>query len=378
MSTNNSQALTLASKQAGEISPSTLQETQQDNIFTVTEPRQVVIDPDGELHLTVGILDIVTFVVCPKTLARSSPFWKTLLYGGFAESIQPDGASNKEWVVRLPEDDPEAMEIFLNIVHGYFDKIPTSLDSKSSTGTPDHRYLYNLTVLTNKYDLTRILLPWARNWVKEIAKKVPLDTKTPDPSVTSLVEHLSWIAWELGDKTMFVKTVRYLILHSVTRKKGGLRHDYPSSLKLFSYNLEPTGLSSFIEDQRLEAIREMLEPVEDVVASLLRSSETTPGTVCSYNSREFECEMAMLGVIVHSLTPKGLYPIPKHRKISVSVMQLGYILKAIDCKSRVHGCDVYRDIRDEVCEVEGEVGTTLTQSHVQHLKAQAKKSGLAE
>ncbi|KAI1388138.1 uncharacterized protein F4822DRAFT_303427 [Hypoxylon trugodes] len=138
---------------------------------------KVVIDPDGDLNLVVGSRDSRTFVVCSKALARASPVWKTLLYGGFAESIQPDRSTGKEWIVNLPDDDAAAVQIILNILHYRFDEIPISAH----------------TILSDKYDLTRLLRPWVRGWRDGLAECVKTETLT-----VFGIECLSWITWELG------------------------------------------------------------------------------------------------------------------------------------------------------------------------------------
>jgi hypothetical protein len=51
---------------------------------------------------------------------------------------------------------------------------------------------YRVTVLSDKYDLTRMLRPWATSWLSDIAGE---DRK----NFTSRV----WIAWELGDYELF-------------------------------------------------------------------------------------------------------------------------------------------------------------------------------
>ncbi|OTA96248.1 hypothetical protein M434DRAFT_28111 [Hypoxylon sp. CO27-5] len=363
MSANKSQIPTLASIQGGDASLS---------IFTRTKPRQVVIDPDGELHLAVGSLNGVTFIVCPKTLARASLFWKTLLYGGFAESIQPDRSLGSEWIVKLPADHPKAMEIFLNIIHSCFDKIPTAVRFCSqvrSTSILHYKDLYQLTVLTDKYDLTRILRPWAQNWVKDIDWNFSEYT-------ASAMEFLSWITWELGDKKTFIQVARHIILGSITGPKGVLRLDYRASKQLFTCGLEPTGLYGLISDKRLQVIREMLKPVKAVVTRLLKGDIRNSTIVCTSAKDRTTCDLTMLGAIVRSLTQADLYPIPKPEGIHISVVQLADKLRSIDCRSRLHKCNALPDITTTINRILQSVGPELTETHIQHLKAQAEKTGL--
>ncbi|RYP41214.1 hypothetical protein DL768_010529 [Monosporascus sp. mg162] len=91
----------------------------------------------------------VTYVVFSKTLSRSSPVFKRLLYGGFAESKKLEAGG--QWTVCLPEGEPAPMETILNVDHGRFDQVPIKWDTVKD--------FYLLTVLTNKYGLTHLLRP---------------------------------------------------------------------------------------------------------------------------------------------------------------------------------------------------------------------------
>ncbi len=85
----------------------------------------IYLDTDGDLRLRVGSETgdgVQDFVVCSRTMGRSSPVWKAMLFGGFKESRPTEG----EWVVPLPEEQPKALLAVLNIIHGIFTKVPNS------------------------------------------------------------------------------------------------------------------------------------------------------------------------------------------------------------------------------------------------------------
>ncbi|KAK7911814.1 hypothetical protein PG985_014295 [Apiospora marii] len=93
----------------------------------------------------------VTFRVCSRTMARSSPVWKKMLYGGYAESKPKD----RDWIVEIPDDDVLAVEFFLNTIHTRFEKVPPFNE------TPELDHLYRIAVVADKYDMIRFLRPWA-------------------------------------------------------------------------------------------------------------------------------------------------------------------------------------------------------------------------
>lgn len=102
----------------------------------------IYLDSSGDLRLRVGP-EQQNFVVCSKTMERSSTVWKTMLSGGFAKSRALN--TDKEWVVTLPEDKPEVMLIVLNIIHSRFSLVPEKLTVMD---------LYDILALTENYNVT--------------------------------------------------------------------------------------------------------------------------------------------------------------------------------------------------------------------------------
>lgn len=179
----------------------------------VTTTDLVTIDPRGDLRLRVGPQqkkgkgeeeeeggevngetkdESKCFLVCSRTLARVSPVFDRMLHGPFAEGKPGD---DKDWLVGLPEDKATAMEVFLNISHGFLQRAPRSL--------PMHE-LYDLTALTHYYDATPILAPWVRPWINALHDA----TTGPDDTVPKMI----WISWELGHRQMFEATVRRITM----------------------------------------------------------------------------------------------------------------------------------------------------------------------
>ncbi|XXG95276.1 hypothetical protein Hte_001537 [Hypoxylon texense] len=204
---------------------------------------RVIIDPDGDLCLVVGDEDGYTFVVCSKTVARASLVWKKLLYGNFAESLRPTKDSGKEWIVRLPDDNPRPMRVLLNIIHSRFDQVPINVgfDNPPTDGsrmTFDDLFL--LTVLTDKYDLTRNLRPWVRNWLNDIGNG-PLAIDFAGFRAADM-DRLFWIAWELGNEEFFIKAIEHVAQYSI-KVRGKLKQDVDGP-ELFSLGYEPADISS--------------------------------------------------------------------------------------------------------------------------------------
>ncbi|RYP23530.1 hypothetical protein DL765_001044 [Monosporascus sp. GIB2] len=169
-------------------------------------PDRVQIGAVGDLCLKVGsnrctvdttedgpehYHEYATIYVVNSKLFCLSAIWEALLNQGFAKSKRPKPGSGQDWIVEVPEDDPEAMLIILNILHNRFGGVP-----KGEKAMSIHS-LYRLTVLTDKYGLTSLLQPWAQTWTKGIKDELPWNKGVPaeKPSLRiSCLERLLWIS----------------------------------------------------------------------------------------------------------------------------------------------------------------------------------------
>ncbi|KAI0199749.1 hypothetical protein F4808DRAFT_461404 [Astrocystis sublimbata] len=270
------------------------------------QPSRVVIDPDGDLTLQVGQMwcmgditatdyegeesseesgeetdhehDIpVKYVVCSKTLSRASRVWKRMLYGGFAESKPLHALSASDWVVDLPDDNPKPWGIILNIIHGRFDAVP-------SANCPfDVEQLYQLSVITDKYDLTVILRPWARFWISPARHRYTSSQEIEAVNIAPDAERLLWIVRELGDIDVYQMAARHLIYHSYVDGDGNLLKSEVDTngnliqtgletpmVPLFGSTLEPPGQLELLKFYRLQTIKNILGVYERAMDNLSR------------------------------------------------------------------------------------------------------------
>ncbi|GJC87637.1 hypothetical protein ColLi_10475 [Colletotrichum liriopes] len=168
-----------------------------------TEPEHPsILDEHGDLRLCVGADHVdqpPTYLVCSKTLARSSPVMKNILSGDFVESRHREG-SQGDWVVHLPVDQPTPMRLMLAIMHGDFRQVPETMDLPT---------LHTLVVLMDKYDTISLTRPWVRAWLN--SAKISRDHAK-----------LLAVAWILGDLALFSTTSSHLIESSTINEEGDL------------------------------------------------------------------------------------------------------------------------------------------------------------
>ncbi|KAK2054315.1 hypothetical protein LY76DRAFT_619329 [Colletotrichum caudatum] len=174
------------------------------------------LDVDGDLRLCVGAARVSqpsTYLVCSKSLSRSSSVMKRIIFGGLTEysSLQSD---QNHRVIHLPDDQPVLMRLMLEIMHSDFRHVPRKMEPQT---------LCALVVVMDKYDVLSLARPWVQDWLA---------------SVRGSGDHASLlpIAWALGDMELFSTTASRLIETSTIDSEGDLmiKSNTPTSIALGS------------------------------------------------------------------------------------------------------------------------------------------------
>ncbi|KAG4284799.1 hypothetical protein FPRO04_05181 [Fusarium proliferatum] len=147
-----------------------------------SSPNTIVFDGSGDLWLTSGSVSSSKILhVDSNALCRASKVFRAMLRGHFSDS-KPANDLHR-WEVKLPENDPEAFVVLMDVVHANFDHAPLNLKPQE---------LYNICVLTNKYDMTKTLRPMATAWYERLKSMCQRSNKMQAYSKNLFV------AWELG------------------------------------------------------------------------------------------------------------------------------------------------------------------------------------
>lgn len=177
------------------------------NSLSAVVIRTDIIDVRGDLLLVVGTSPSETppqmmYQVCSKALARCSPVFDKMLFGGFTESL-PSAKGNHDWVVELPEDDMGAMAQVLHLMHGNYAKF--TLGSQKSFDTAEElMQLYKFFVAADKYDCTPLTQPWAQRWLDAIS--------SIDKRGYNELYMLSWIYFQLGHQRCYEIVMEKLVV----------------------------------------------------------------------------------------------------------------------------------------------------------------------
>ncbi len=162
----------------------------------------VTVDRRGDVRLKVGCnhdgndleWQQSEFLACSRTLARASPVFDRMLYGPYAEATHDNSA---DWIVRLPDDKPFPLQVFLNIAHANFAMVPKVLSVDN---------LYDLAALTNYYDATLLLSPWIQGWLASAAEIIR------DANI--ILPRMLWVSWEFGCKESFSTVARRILMEA--------------------------------------------------------------------------------------------------------------------------------------------------------------------
>ena len=157
------------------------------------DPEAIPLNGLGDLILEFGP-HRVPYKACSQTLARASSVFKSMLYGGYAESRPKTG----DWVIVLPEDSIVGFHILLDIANGNMKKNPREhMDIPDKINYPQDQpphtateILYHVAMTAEKYDMVHLLQPWINEWCDEVRLYT-------HPRADWLGERL-WIAWILG------------------------------------------------------------------------------------------------------------------------------------------------------------------------------------
>jgi hypothetical protein len=118
----------------------------------------------------------------------------------FVES-KPSGV---DWVLQLPEDCFPVFKILLDIVHGNFQDVPTTLPPErvDNSEIPAEKFLYEMVVTADKYDMVHVLQPFAESWLYKVRERWQ----------HTWSREVLWISWFLGDEKLLVSQLDQAVL----------------------------------------------------------------------------------------------------------------------------------------------------------------------
>lgn len=213
------------SESTGEETDNTAQHEAEPCEFLDHVPSIIELDKRGDRELVVGTnkcsidsdgihehKSVMRFRVCSKALARSSPVLEAMLFGQFTEANQE--------VVKLPDDDPWAMQLLLHISHGNSTPV-YKVAQKQSTSQPNPAIvdeIYAIVSLADKYLMTQHLRPWVFIWTNLLLKRAissGFERLEKSLFVASVFGHIRLYQWVAADLVWFQQHPQRLFSNSI-------------------------------------------------------------------------------------------------------------------------------------------------------------------
>ncbi|TGO20773.1 hypothetical protein BPAE_0267g00130 [Botrytis paeoniae] len=301
--------------------------TPDDEICTESQMTQSVEAEASEDEPTPIYNDSI--LVSSKHMSLASPVFKAMLQGGFQEAITLKETGKLE--VPLPDDDPAAMKILINIIHGRMKSIPLKIDLELFT---------QLAILADKYHCAEVIRPYPEIWKSKLQ------------DWCDICEDIAcWIciAWQFELNDEFLRATKWI------QEKGTC--DLVTTMGTMKFNLPiPKRVTDQIEMCRLEGIREVVQSLEVLITMYQKPGNrctatkipeieySDPTQIYPYqhfpaqsrsNTKQISflnydkvasyrrgCDSMLLGSLIKSAIENGLFPLPASPYTSWSVKSL--------------------------------------------------------
>ncbi|OCK89655.1 uncharacterized protein K441DRAFT_734709 [Cenococcum geophilum 1.58] len=202
----------------------------------------------------------VRMLVSSKHLVLASSVFGAMLQGRFNEGQTLRSAGYLE--LPLPDDDPVAFSILLDVIHGHTRKVP------------------------HKYQLQEVVEVFSDGWVQALSREVPA-------SLTADLIHWLCIFWVFGQSDKFKLMTRIM-----ERESGGTiwTEDLPI----------PPAVLDAIENKRQGVIASAISMLTDLITNYQNSTPRCPRS----GDNAFKCDAMVLGALIKSSISIGLWPPP--------------------------------------------------------------------
>ncbi|KAK7920057.1 hypothetical protein PG985_008079 [Apiospora marii] len=215
----------------------------------------VVMDEDGDLLIKIigptASDEKREFLVDTHDVARSSEKFRELVMTGEAGS----GVSMPACMVL--EGDAESYGVLFSIMHCKFADVPLRL-SKGQ--------LFALLTITEDYQATHLLKPWTATWLAPHQDLPRTLFAVTNQTVGELHKRL-WIAWVLGEKGLFRKSVKRII------EKINIDGDSNIFIEKIPFSQKPEipGLSDYLKREYHNRTQELYRVFESLIERHMNS-----------------------------------------------------------------------------------------------------------
>ncbi|KAE8453983.1 hypothetical protein EG329_007759 [Mollisiaceae sp. DMI_Dod_QoI] len=228
----------------------------------------------------------VDMIVSSRHLMLASPVFKAMLrLDGFKEGHKLESAGKAE--IPLPDDDPEALIILLDIIHGRNRRIPRQISLDLMT---------KVTILVDKYQMVEAAEVFSESWIEHLKMSIPTEYVTPEDQTA--VHKWIGISWVFGNRKEFQDMTMFV--------QRGCGSDLEE--KIEEGLLIPDIIIDTITQKRKDALFELYALVEQTIRRYQRQD------IFCLRTRDVECrpscDALLLGSLTRSASALGIYPVP--------------------------------------------------------------------
>jgi hypothetical protein len=166
------------------------QESDEDEIENLAEKYASLpvnnINEEGDLYLVVGPSPTAKVRVMAAAVKQHSAVFKTMINGPWKESQKPKGVGD-DWVIRLPEDNEDAMVLILAVMHNRTDLLVPLQDHKAMTKDSTRKFLAFLE-MADKYHAEKVMYPWDGMWRHAIGMRLYTKAVDQEDGTRQIVE----------------------------------------------------------------------------------------------------------------------------------------------------------------------------------------------
>ncbi|CZR60537.1 uncharacterized protein PAC_10433 [Phialocephala subalpina] len=257
--------------------------------------------------------------VSSRHLMLASPVFAAMLdRNKFKEGVTLHSEGSVD--IELPDDDPDAFIVLLNLVHGHTRMVPRKTTLFILT---------QIAVLINKYHMLEVAEFFSDMWIRRLSKR-----GLPDRYDGYRQEVMSWlfISWVFEKPKIFKPMTMVLIQRAPhTLLENDLDFDPPI----------PDTLLDVIKERRMEAIDSLLSVVDTLTNKYISSEfqcppvdNTTDPVELAYS---LACDSMFLGSLIKASARIGIYPMPDRPFNGIAFDTLAQQVRDMDLKSKCDG-----------------------------------------
>ncbi|KAK0108246.1 hypothetical protein ONS95_003064 [Cadophora gregata] len=226
-------------------------ETELPGYTMATENDRIRAPPTSRLHLVTE----VHMRVSSKVLSVVSPVFHRMLGPDFKEGAALRVAQSV--VVPLSNDDPDAMVILLNIIHGRTRQVPRKINFQC-------HLLTELATLVDYYQMYEVIELFSDRWLQNSSRGDDLQ----EDYQHSMALRWLWVSWVFRDTSLFQKITKSMEIYgeadpeymeNTQSLESDLSQKYAESL------LIPSKILDAIQTKRDVAISKALDVIHNLI-----------------------------------------------------------------------------------------------------------------